>query len=38
MRWDYPSLDMNPVFPGVGEIIIIIIIIIIYLSRWRLIR
>ena len=44
MRWDYPPLDMNPVFPGVGEIIIIIIIIIvtiiiiIYLSRWRLIR
>ena len=32
MRWDYPPLDMNPVFPGVGEIIIIIIIIIIYLS------
>ena len=29
MRWDYPSLDINPVFPGLGEIIIIISIIII---------
>ena len=29
MRWDYPPLDMNPVFPGHGDIIIIIIIIII---------
>ena len=29
MRWDYPLLDMNPVFPGLREIIIIIIIIII---------
>ena len=29
MRWDYPPLDINPVFPGLGETIIIIIIIII---------
>ena len=29
MRWDYPPLDINPVFPGLGEIIISIIIIII---------
>ena len=29
MRWDYPPLDINPVFPGLGDIIIIIIIIII---------
>ena len=29
MRWDYPPLDINPVFPGLGVIIIIIIIIII---------
>ena len=29
MRWDYPPLDINPVFAGLGEIIIIIIIIII---------
>ena len=29
MRWDYPLLDINPVFPGLGVIIIIIIIIII---------
>ena len=28
-RWDYPLPDINPVFPGLGEIIIIIIIIII---------
>ena len=28
MRWDYPPLDINPVFAGLGEIIIIIIIII----------
>ena len=27
MRWDYPPLDINPVFPGLGEIIIISIII-----------
>ena len=27
MKWDYPPLDMNPVFPGLGDIIIIIIII-----------
>ena len=29
MRWDYPPLDINPVFPGLGDIIIIIIIIVI---------
>ena len=29
MRWDYPPLDVNPVFPGLGEIIIIVIFIII---------
>ena len=29
MRSDYTPLDINPVFPGLGEIIIIIIIIII---------
>ena len=29
MRWDYLQLDINPVFPGLGEIIIVIIIIII---------
>ena len=26
MRWDYAPLDINPVFPGLGEIIVIIII------------
>ena len=29
MRWDYPPLDINPAFPGLGEIFIIIIIIIV---------
>ena len=29
MRWDYPPLDINPVFSGLRDIIIIIIIIII---------
>ena len=29
MRWDYSPLDINPVFPGLGEIIIIIIIIVV---------
>ena len=29
MRWDYPPLEINPVFPGLRDIIIIIIIIII---------
>ena len=29
MRQDYPPLDINPVFPGLGVIVIIIIIIII---------
>ena len=29
MRWDCPPLDINPVFPGLRELIIIIIIIII---------
>ena len=29
MRWDYLPLDINSVFPGLGELIIIIIIIII---------
>ena len=29
MKWDYPPLDINPVFSGLREIIIIIIIIII---------
>ena len=26
MRWDYPPLDINPVFPGLGDLFIIIII------------
>ena len=30
MRWDYPPLDINPVFPCLGGQIIIIIIIIYY--------
>ena len=29
MRWDYPPLDINPVFPSLGEIIVMIMIIII---------
>ena len=29
MRWDYPPLGINPVFPGLGGIIIIVVIIII---------
>ena len=29
MRWDYRPLNINPVFPGLREIIIIIIIIIV---------
>ena len=29
MKWEYPLLDINPVFPCLGEIIIIIVIIII---------
>ena len=29
MRWDYAPLDINPVFPGLGEIIFIIAIIIV---------
>ena len=29
MRWDYPSLDINPVFPGLGELINLIITVII---------
>ena len=29
MRWDYPPLEINPVFPGLRDIIIIIIIIVI---------
>ena len=33
MRWDYPPLDINPVFPGLGGIIIIIIIIIIHIMN-----
>ena len=28
MRWDYPPLDINPVFPDLGDVIIIINIII----------
>ena len=32
MRWDYPQLDINPVFPGLGEIIIIIIVVIIIIN------
>ena len=35
MRWDYPSLDINPVFPGLGEIILIISIIIIIISLFK---
>ena len=31
MRWDFPPLDINPVLPGLGDIIIIIIIIIVLL-------
>ena len=29
MRWDYPPLDINPLFPSLRVIIIIIIIVII---------
>ena len=29
MRWDYAPLDINSVFPGLGEIIFIIAIIIV---------
>ena len=29
MRWDYSPLDINPVFPGLGETITIIIVVII---------
>ena len=29
MRWDYPPLDINPVFLGLHEIIVIVIIIVI---------
>ena len=29
MRWDCPPLDINPAFPGLGEIIIIIIIVVV---------
>ena len=28
MRWNYPPLDINPVFPGLWETIIIIIVIV----------
>ena len=27
MKWDYPPLDTNPAFPGLGGVIIIIVII-----------
>ena len=30
MRWDYPQLDINPVFPGLVDIINIFIIIIFF--------
>ena len=33
MRWDYPPLDINVVFPGLRIIIIIIIIIISWLCN-----
>ena len=33
MRLDYPSLDINPVFPGLGEYIIIIIVIVYVRAR-----
>ena len=36
MRWDYPSLDINPVFPGLRDIIIIIIIIIMSFYSFRM--
>ena len=36
IRWDFPPLDNNPVFPGLGGIIIIIIIII-YLLLFNII-
>ena len=32
MRWDYILLDINPVFPGLGETIIIIIIIVVVIN------
>ena len=38
MRWDYPPLEINPVFSGLGEIIIIIIIIIIICQKLGLAR
>ena len=35
MRWDYPPLDINPVFSGLGEMMIIIIIIIIIINLFN---
>ena len=33
MRWDYPPLDINPVFPGLRENMIIIVIVIINIKE-----
>ena len=35
MRWDYLPLDINPVFPGLGGIIITIIIIMQIKHYWQ---
>ena len=35
MRWDYSPLEINPVFPGLRDIIIIIIIIIVNIIYHR---
>ena len=32
MRWDYIPLDINPVFPGLGETIIIIIVVVVVIN------
>ena len=37
MRWDYPPLEINPVFPGLRDIIIIIIIVIVIIILNRVI-
>ena len=37
MSWDYPPLEINPVFPGLRDIIIIIIIVIVIIILNRVI-
>ena len=33
MRWDYLPLDINPVFPGLGELLLLLLLLLLFTKR-----